>query len=48
VLTVSRRLGHGSPAIILNVYGHLFSDTDDKAAATIGAALARKPSGDGW
>jgi len=25
VLTISRRLGHGSPAITLNVYGHLFN-----------------------
>jgi integrase len=31
VLTISRRLGHGSPAITLNVYGHLFK-TDDRAA----------------
>jgi hypothetical protein len=30
-LTISRRLGHGSPAITLNVYGHLFK-TDDRAA----------------
>ena len=28
VLTISRRLGHGSPTITLNVYGHLFSNTD--------------------
>jgi integrase len=33
VLTISRRMGHGSPAITLNVYGHLFSASDDKAAA---------------
>jgi integrase len=32
VLTISRRLGHGSPAITLGVYGHLFK-TDDRAAA---------------
>ncbi len=30
VLTISRRLGHGSPTITLGVYGHLFADTDDK------------------
>ncbi|HET7680077.1 MAG TPA: tyrosine-type recombinase/integrase [Xanthobacteraceae bacterium] len=29
VLTISRRLGHGSPAITLSVYGHLFK-TDDR------------------
>ena len=32
VLTISRRLGHGSPTITLGVYGHLFSNTDDEAA----------------
>ena len=30
VLTISRRLGHGSPAITLGVYGHLFKP-DDRA-----------------
>jgi integrase len=40
VLTISRRLGHGSPAITLGVYGHLFK-TDDRAAAIMEAALAR-------
>lgn len=38
VLTISRRLGHGSPAITLSVYGHLFK-TDDRAAAIMDAAL---------
>jgi hypothetical protein len=33
-----RRLGHGSPAITLNVYGHLFKP-DDRAAAIMEAAL---------
>jgi integrase len=39
VLTISRRLGHGTPAITLNVYGHLFK-TDDRAAAIMEKALA--------
>ena len=39
VLTISRRLGHGSPAITLNVYGHLIKP-DDRAAAIIEKALA--------
>jgi integrase len=39
VLTISRRLGHGSPAITLGVYGHLFK-TDDRAAAIMEAAFA--------
>ena len=32
VLTISRRLGHGSPTVTLAVYGHLFGDTDTRAA----------------
>src|SRR5262245_5876225 len=39
VLTISRRLGHGSPAITLNVYGHLFKP-DDRAAAIMETALS--------
>jgi len=38
VLTISRRLGHGSPAITLTVYGHLFK-TDDRAAQIMEASL---------
>src|SRR5262245_22837462 len=41
VLTVSRRLGHGSAALTLNVYGHLFKP-DDRAAAIMEAALGEK------
>jgi integrase len=41
VLTISRRLGHGSPTITLGVYGHLFTNTDDRAAQIIEAAFAR-------
>jgi integrase len=40
VLTVSRRLGHGSPTITLGVYGHLFSNSDDRAASIIEATFA--------
>jgi integrase len=40
VLTISRRLGHGSPVITLSVYGHLFK-TDDRAAAIMEAALSK-------
>jgi integrase len=39
VVTVSRRLGHGSPAITLTVYAHLFSKTDTAAAQAIEAAM---------
>ena len=39
VVRVSRRLGHGSPAVTLAVYSHLFSDNDDSAAAAIDGVL---------
>jgi len=41
VLTISRRLGHGLPTITLKVQGHLFANTDDRAAQIIEAAFAR-------
>jgi len=41
VVSVSRRLGHASPTITLGVYAHLFSNTDDRAADIVAAALAR-------
>ncbi|UYO37482.1 site-specific integrase [Rhodopseudomonas palustris] len=40
ILTISRRLGHASPTTTLTVYGHLFPQTDDKAAQAIEAALS--------
>jgi integrase len=39
ILTVSRRLGHGSPAVTLTVYAHRFTNTDDAAARAIEAAM---------
>ncbi len=39
-LTVSRRLGHASPVVTLAVYGHLFRNTDEDVADTIGAILS--------
>jgi hypothetical protein len=41
VLTISRRLGHGSPTITLGVYAHLFHNTDDRAAQIMESALGR-------
>jgi integrase len=41
VLTVSRRIGHASPAITLDVYGHMFKNTDARAAEIMEAAFAR-------
>jgi hypothetical protein len=39
VLTISRRIGHASPVVILGIYGHLFSEADRTAAKAIEAAL---------
>jgi integrase len=40
VVTVSRRLGHSNPTVTLNVYAHLFGNTDERAAAAVEAVLA--------
>ena len=37
----SRRLGHGSPTITLNIYGHLLGNTDDRAADVIERAFGK-------
>ena len=39
VVSVSRRLGHGNPAITLRVYAHLFSRNDETAAKAIDQIL---------
>ena len=41
VLTISRRIGHASPTITLNVYGHLFSNTDARSAEIMETAFAK-------
>jgi integrase len=41
VLTISRRIGHASPSITLDVYGHMFKNTDVQAAAIMEAAFTR-------
>ena len=41
VVAVSRRLGHGSPAITLGVYAHAFNKTDAAAAQAMEAAMAK-------
>jgi integrase len=40
IVTVSKRLGHASPAITLKIYAHLFRKDDGKAAEAINAALS--------
>jgi len=40
VVTVSRRLGHGNPTVTLNVYSHLFGNTDERAVTIIEATLS--------
>jgi len=41
-LTISRRLGHRTPAFTLSTYGHLFAKTDAAAAEAIDAARGAK------
>jgi integrase len=41
VLTISRRIGHASPTITLSVYGHLFTNTDARAAEIMEATFAK-------
>ena len=41
VLTISRRIGHASPAITLGVYGHMFGNIGGRAAEIMEAAFAR-------
>jgi integrase len=41
ILTISRRLGHADAKTTLSVYGHLFGNTDDKAAEAVQAMFAR-------
>jgi integrase len=43
IVTVSRRLGHASPAITLNVYAHKFGSTDTAAALAVAGAMSGKP-----
>lgn len=40
IVTISKRLGHKTPAITLAVYAHLFKKDDSKAAAAINAVLS--------
>jgi len=40
IVTISKRLGHASPKITLDVYAHFFQKRDSKSAAAINAALA--------
>jgi integrase len=40
VVAISKRLGHASPNITLQIYAHSFRKRDDKAAEAINAALA--------
>jgi integrase len=39
ILTISRRLGHSSASITLDVYGHLIGGADEAAANAIGRLL---------
>lgn len=39
IVKISRRLGHGSPAVTLSVYSHLFDTRDDAVAEAIDLAM---------
>jgi integrase len=41
ILTISRRLGHANPKVTLNVYGHCYGDTGDKAAEAVEKMFTR-------
>lgn len=41
ILTISRRLGHANPSVTLGVYGHMYGNTDERAAEAIEAMFAR-------
>jgi len=43
IVSVSKRLGHASPALTLSVYGHMFRPDDRDAAVAIDAALQKTP-----
>jgi hypothetical protein len=45
VLTISRRLGHGSTAITLTVYGHLIEGKDSQAADVMESTFASPANG---
>jgi hypothetical protein len=40
-LTISRRLGHGSPTVTLSVYGHMIAGSDSRAAEIMEATFAK-------
>jgi integrase len=44
VVTVSKRLGHSSPNVTLQIYAHRFQKSDAKAAEAINNALGGNPS----
>lgn len=41
ILTISRRIGHASPSITLDVYGHLFANTNSRAAEIMEVTFAK-------
>jgi integrase len=41
ILTISRRLGHANPSVTLGVYGHLYGNTDARAAEAVEAMFKR-------
>lgn len=44
VVVVARRLGHANPSMTLNVYSHLFADSEERTRSVVDAAWNAKIS----
>jgi len=44
VVVVARRLGHANPSMTLNVYSHLFTDSEERTRSVVDAAWNTKIS----
>jgi integrase len=44
-VVVARRLGHANPSMTLNVYSHLFKDSEERTRAVVDAAWNAKIGG---
>lgn len=42
VVVVARRLGHANPSMTLNVYSHLFRDSEDRTRSVVDVAWNAK------
>ena len=42
MVVVARRLGHANPSMTLNVYSHLFTDSEERTRSVVDAAWQAK------